>query len=257
VTPLRLLRPVRLLGSLMMVAGLCSLLWAVVVWRWQDPFTLLYTKYEQHELAARYEKRLATYRPPVVRRQPVKQTGSVKPAATPKPKPAPQRSVIALDALRYRQTIRTGDPLGRIKVPRLGLDALLVTGTDHDSLTKGPGWDQRTYLPGQGQLIYIAGHRTTYSAPFAHIEALRPGDVITIEVPYATFTYEVRWHRIVPSDDLSVLRSHGHELLILQACHPRFFATHRYLAYAVPISVEPRVGKPYTVGRRLLAAAAA
>ena len=120
-----------------------------------------------------------------------------------------------------------------------------MAGTDHDSLTKGPGWDRSTFLPGESQLVYIAGHRTTYSAPFAHIDSLRPGDLVTIEVPYGTFTYAVRSHRVVPADDLSQLESHGREVVALQACHPRFFATHRYIAYARLLRVEPRGGKPY------------
>ena len=53
---------------------------------------------------------------------------------------------------------------------------VVVDGTDHDSLTKGPGLDRRTYMPGEGQLVYIAGHRTTYLAPFAHIERMQAGD---------------------------------------------------------------------------------
>ena len=94
--------------------------------------------------------------------------------------------------------------------------------------------------------MYIAGHRTTYLAPFSHIDELRRGDRITLEMPYATFVYRVTGHRVVTADDLAVLRSHGHELLELQACHPRFFATHRYIAYARPVRVIPRVGKPYS-----------
>jgi sortase A len=133
-------------------------------------------------------------------------------------------------------------------VPRLGLKSIVVNGTSHDDLTRGPGRELSTYMPGQNELIYVAGHRTTYLAPFAHIDSLRPGDRITFVVPYGTFEYEVTGHRIVPSDDLSVLRSHHKEQLILQACHPRFFATHRYLAYAKLIRVEPRKGKPYTLG---------
>jgi len=142
----------------------------------------------------------------------------------------------------------TRQPDGRNKMHRLGLNAILVAGTDNDSLTKGPGWDQSTFLPGESQLVYIAGHRTTYSAPFAHIDSLRPGDLVTIEVPYGTFTYAVRSHRVVPADDLSQLESHGREVVALQACHPRFFATHRYIAYAVPVRVVPRRGQPYTFG---------
>jgi LPXTG-site transpeptidase (sortase) family protein len=74
---------------------------------------------------------------------------------------------------------------------------------------------------------------------------LRKNDTVTIQVPYATFVYSVTGARIVPADDLSVLRSPRHELLELQACHPRFFATHRYIAYARLVRVEPRGGTPY------------
>jgi hypothetical protein len=62
---------------------------------------------------------------------------------------------------------------------------------------------------------------------------------VTLRMPYATFFYRITGHRIVEADDLSVLRSPRHELLELQACHPRFFATHRYVAYAVPVRVLP------------------
>ena len=66
-------------------------------------------------------------------------------------------------------------------------------------------------------------------------------------MPYATFVYRAYMHRIVTATDLSVLRSPDHEVLELQACHPRFFATHRYIVYARLVSVEPRGGVPYKV----------
>ena len=44
----------------------------------------------------------------------------------------------------------------------------------------------------------------------------------------------------MPASQLSVLKSKGFEQLVLQACHPRFFASHRYLAYAKPVRVTPR-----------------
>ena len=117
---------------------------------------------------------------------------------------------------------------------------VVVDGTDEASLRKGPGRDLRSYMPGQNRLVYIAGHRTTYLAPFSHINDIRPGDYIRLEMPYATFTYRMTTHRIVPSNDMSVLRSPQHELLELQACHPRFFATHRYIVYAKLVAVKPR-----------------
>ena len=103
-------------------------------------------------------------------------------------------------------------------------------------------------MPGQDRLVYVAGHRTTYLAPFSHIDELRPGDAIRLEMPYATFTYRVRRHRVVAASDLSVLRSPRHELLELQACHPRFFATHRYIVYAELVRVRPRGAAPYAAG---------
>ena len=102
-------------------------------------------------------------------------------------------------------------------------------------------------MPGEGRLVYIAGHRTTFLAPFSHIERLRGGDSVTLRMPYATFVYRIGRHRIVAADDLSVLRSPRHELLELQACHPRFFATHRYIAYALPVKVVPQDGPAYAI----------
>ena len=134
-------------------------------------------------------------------------------------------------------------------MPRFGLKSIVINGTAHDDLTKGPGRELHTYMPGEGELIYVAGHRTTYLAPFAHIDSLKPGDRITFQLPYATFVYEVTGHKIVTADDLDVLKSHHKELLVLQACHPRFFATHRYLAYAKLVRVEPRDGAAYDVGK--------
>ena len=124
---------------------------------------------------------------------------------------------------------------------------VLVDGTDHDSLKKGPGRDARSAMPGQNRLVYIAGHRTTYLAPFSHIDAIRPGDAITLQMPYATFTYRAFTHRVVSASDMSVLKSPHHEQLELQACHPRFFATHRYIVYAALVSVAPRGGTPYEI----------
>ena len=80
--------------------------------------------------------------------------------------------------------------------------------------------------------MYIAGHRTTFGAPFADIDRLRPGDTISIELPYADFVYRVTDTRIVDAHDLSVLKPGSREIIVLQACHPRFFATQRLLVYA-------------------------
>lgn len=207
---------IRRLGTLLLAAGVAALVWALVLWRWQDPFTALYTKYEQHRLADDYAASARAF-------DSASLTGSSFAAV---------QGRLAREAARYRRHVERGEAVGRIKVPRLGLNMIFVEGTDHDSLEKGPGRDPRTYMPGQNRLVYVAGHRTTYLAPFAHIERLRRDDLVTLEVPYGSFQYRITRHRIVSSHNLSVLRSPRHEQLELQACHPRFFASHRYVAYA-------------------------
>jgi sortase A len=223
-------RPVRILGTVLIVAGALTLLWALVVWQWQDPFTALYTKWKQHQLSSQYDKRVRTFTTPIA--------GATL---------AAERANIARAAKRYRKRSGRGEAIGRISVPRMGINMVLVNGTDHESLKKGPGRDERTFMPGENRLIYIAGHRTTYLAPFSHIDRLRAGDRVSIEVPYGTFVYAVTRHRIVKATDLSVLRSPHHEVVELQACHPRFFASHRYIAYARLLRVEPRGAKPFAV----------
>jgi len=221
-------RRVHLLGTILAVAGVLTLGWALLVWQWQDPFTALYTTWKQHQLASQYDKRARSFTTTI--------SG---------PTVKEERASIAREAKQYRLSSKRGQVIGRLRVPRMGVNMLLVNGTDHDTLKKGPGRDGRTFMPGENRLVYIAGHRTTYLAPFSHIDRLRRGDRVTIEVPYGTFIYAVTRHRIVKSTDLSVLRSPRHELVELQACHPRFFASHRYIAYARLLRVEPRGAKPY------------
>ncbi|HXY17089.1 MAG TPA: class D sortase [Gaiellaceae bacterium] len=226
-----LARLLRWAGSLLIVAGVLALAWVATVWLWQDPFTALYTHWQQTKLSSSYERRVRVFM-----EVPAKPVG---------PTVADERHAIAVDARRYRLDSHEGEALGRIKIPRIGLNMVLVNGTSTGSLEKGPGRDLETYMPGEGQLVYIAGHRTTYLAPFSRIDQIRRGDPVTIELPYGTFVYRVTGHVIVPADDLARLRSHGREVLALQACHPRFFATDRYIVYAKPVRVIPRRGAPY------------
>jgi sortase A len=227
----------RALGTLLVVAGIATLGWAFTVWAWQDPFTNLYTHWEQHRLSQSYDRLFDGYRP-------IARLGVSQAAA---------KHELRAEARRYRAHARPGEAIGRISVPRMGIDMVLVNGTDHDTLMKGPGRDLRTAMPGEGKLVYIAGHRTTYLAPFSHIDQLRKGDRVTLRMPYATLVYSITGSRIVVDSDLSVLKSHGYEQIALQACHPRFFATHRYIAYARLVSVRMR-GTPGVSATALAAA---
>ena len=235
-------RVMRITGTLLLAAGVVLLVWVLVVWRWQDPFTALYTTWKQHQLSQSYDRRAEAFRLP-----------------DPKSKAAASGIVTAgqirMLARRYRLGTERGQAVGRIRVPRLGLSMVVVDGTDHESLMRGPGLDRRTYMPGEGQLVYIAGHRTTYLAPFAQIQRIKVGDQVSLELPYGTFRYRVFKHKVVGANDLAVLKSHGREVVELQACHPRFFASNRYLVYARLVRIDPRGAPPITPPARTLAAA--
>ena len=218
------------LGTFLLVIGIGVLAWAATVYLWKDPFTTAYTAYEQRQLASNLDSAFESWEP----------APKPKPVSRPAPTPKPQHDNVSREAKRFRLETDDGDAIARLKVPRLNLSVVVVNGTSTSDLRRGPGRHEDSFLPGEGELVYVAGHRTTYGAPFSAINELEPGDTITVELPYGTVEYRVTRHRIVDDNDLSVLDSRGREELVLQACHPRFFASQRYLVYARPVSVEAR-----------------
>ena len=216
-------------GTLLLVVGLGVLAWAATVYLWKDPFTTAYTAYEQRRLETSLDREFDSWR---ALPEPTKPT---KPDASP-----PPRADVRREARRYRLSSDEGDAIAKLAIPRLGLDAVVVNGTSSADLRRGPGRHLETYMPGERKLVYVAGHRTTYGAPLGDIDKLRPGDTIRLELPYASFEYRVTGHRIVDDNDVSVLESRRREELVLQACHPRFFASQRYLVYARPVAITER-----------------
>ena len=214
------------IGTFLLVIGLGILAWAATVYFWKDPFTTAYTAYEQRRLASNLDEQFDNWHPT---REPVAESSDPV-----------KRDDVSREAKRYRLTSEDGDAIARIRIPQLDLNLVLVNGTSVSDLRRGPGRHLETYMPGEHELVYIAGHRTTYGAPFGDVNELKAGDTITLELPYATIAYRVTRHRIVDDNDVSVLESPHHEQLVLQACHPRFFASQRYLVYATPVSVKRR-----------------
>src|SRR5436190_22650334 len=106
-------RFVRLLGTLMMAAGALTLGWALLVWQWQDPFTALYTHWQQHRLASTFERRFEAYHPRIQGRD-----------------LAAVEQAVAVEARDYRRSLAVGDPVGRLKIGRIGLNMVVVQGTD-------------------------------------------------------------------------------------------------------------------------------
>jgi sortase A len=125
-----------------------------------------------------------------------------------------------------------GEAIGRLAIPSIDLDVVVVEGTDTASLQKGPGHYPETPFPGQGGTTAIAGHRTTYLAPFRHLDQLTRGDQIEIEMPYANFAYRVQKTRVVDDSAVDIIHKVGYERLVLTACHPLYSAAQRIAAFA-------------------------
>ena len=152
---------------------------------------------------------------------------------------------------------RSGDAIARIRAPKIGLDKIVVEGVEVDDLRKGPGHYRSTPMPGQRGNAAIAGHRTTYGAPFNRIDELEPGDDILVATPQGEFTYKVTahdsgdgsisGHQIVSPNDVWVLDDAGDNRLTLTACHPKYSASQRIIVQAV--LVEPPALTPKLVTR--------
>lgn len=132
-----------------------------------------------------------------------------------------------------------GDAIGRIEIPAIGVKDYVVEGTDTANLRKGPGHYPETPLPGERGTAAIAGHRTTYGAPFRHIDDLKHANVIKIDLPYGRYVYRVERTKIVDDSDFSVLRKVPYDRLVLSACHPLYSAAQRIIVFARLVRREP------------------
>jgi sortase A len=146
---------------------------------------------------------------------------------------------VAFLARREQRELSDGEAVGRLRIPRIGATFVVVQGTDAASLEKGPGHYPSTALPGMGRTVAIAGHRTTFLAPFRHIDALRPGDRIVLSMPYGRFLYVVQGDRIVTPLAWWITRDVGYERLVLSACNPPYSAAQRIVVFARLVSMRP------------------
>ena len=228
----------RRLGTILAVGGLLVLAYAAAVLFWRDPVTDLYSRYQQNRLDSALSAEFEAWDSelPSTRAQPARGGLSAARAAT------------AADARRFLGTLEQGQAFGRLEIPRIDVDAVVVHGTRWGAdLSRGPGHYERTTVPGLGKTVGIAGHRTTFGAPFRDIDDLRTGDAITLDLPYATFRYRVFEHEIVASDDWSVIRTRGFDTIMLSACHPLYSADQRWIVYGRLVEVRPRGGEAYTL----------
>ena len=144
-----------------------------------------------------------------------------------------------------------GEPVGFIEIPKIELVRVMVEGVSKQELKLGPGHYPGTPLPGQPGNSGIAGHRTTYGAPFNRIDELVPGDEVVITTPQGRFVYQVivgpdapdqAWYIVDPSN-VSVLDNFGDNRITLTACHPKYSAAERIVVNAV-LETPPAAAAP-------------
>jgi sortase A len=117
-------------------------------------------------------------------------------------------------------TLLPGQMLTRVVIPKIGMDAIMVEGTSHKALSAGPGHLEETAMPGETGNAVITAHRDTF---FRHIYELDKGDEIQVRRNGHVFTYQVTGKRIVPPQDLSVIKQTTDSQLTLITCYPTYY----------------------------------
>lgn len=208
-------------GRTLVTAGILILLFvAYQLWG-----TGLYTDREQSRLQDEFAALLDRNAPPLS----TTTTTGAAPTTTTTVEPAPPPPPV-------------GDAVAQIRIPKIGLDSIVVNGVSRDDLRKGPGHYPDTPLPGQRGNSAIAGHRTTYGAPFGDLDQLQKGDTITVRTLEGTFNFTVFDSLVVDPTDVSVLEP-VHEdpsdptsplraSLTLTTCEPKYSAAKRLVVTA-------------------------
>jgi sortase A len=216
--PRRRRRALRAFANVLIVAGALLLIDAATTLLWQEPVSAVYTRIQQ----GRLEDQLAE-----LERQPLE---PVERRALERIEDPARRLAFRARALQRR--LEDGDPIGRVRIPEIGVSEVVVHGTGTGDLRKGPGHYPDTPLPGERGTVAIAGHRTTYGAPFRNVDKLERGDRIELAMPYGRFTYRVEKTQIVPPTALWVTDRVRYDRLVLSACHPLYSAAQRIIVFA-------------------------
>jgi sortase A len=216
----------RALSTALIICGSLLLADAGATLLWQEPVSALYARLQQGELQGQLD-RLERVRPTPVEQRAIEKL------------PDPRRR-LAFAARALDRKTDDGDALGKLRIDRIGLSTVFVEGTNAGDLRSGPGHFEDTPLPGRRGTVGIAGHRTTYGAPFRNLDKVRSGDEIMIVMPYGRFTYRVERKRIVEPTAVWVTNRVSYDRLILSACHPLYSAAQRIVVFARLIRSTPR-----------------
>jgi sortase A len=216
-------RALRALSTVLIVAGALLLADAGLTLVWQEPLSAIYARIHQDRLAGQ----LATLR----------DLNALQLRALARLRT--ERRRVAFLARAEQRRVGTGAALGHIAIRRMGIDFVVVQGADPGDLREGPGHYLGTPLPGLRGTVAIAGHRTTYLAPFRDLDQMRRGDLVVVTMPYGRFTYRTEKRQIVSPDAYDyVTATKRYDRLALTACHPLYSAAQRIVVFARLASVQ-------------------
>jgi sortase A len=218
-------RLIRDISSVLIISGVLLLADAGATLLWQEPVTALIAVIERSQV----NKQFLSYRSHPLSR--LDQHVLIGLSSV--------QSRIEFLARKEQGEVSNGDAIGTIQIAAIGVNDTIIQGTDTASLQRGPGHYPETAFPGLGQTVAIAGHRTTYLAPFRNINVLRAGAKIVLSMPYGRFTYVVQYQKIVPPTDIGVIDNVGYERLVLSACNPLYSAAQRIIVFARLVHEQP------------------
>lgn len=243
----------RIIANLLIVAGLLALLYPVGTW--------LYTRVQQAGLARtlasehpdmeakarEFFQRGTTSAAPMTTAPSESGTGIEVPVEHDAPRQAAAREQRAAAdralhdaALAFARSVgdQAGKPIGRLVIPKIGVDVVLLEGVGTQDLREGPGHWPETPFPGLGGNFVVSGHRTTYGAPFFRLDRLEVGDEIQLALPYVAAVYRVWRVIIVSPEETYTVRQRGVEELSLATCHPIYSAEQRLVVQALMVDYQ-------------------
>jgi sortase A len=194
-------RALRTTSTILILSGILLLVDAGMTVAWQEPVSALYARITQDRLGGDL-KDLERADPTPVEQRVLRKLK----------KPATRTAFLARS---LKRRLEEGEAAGRIRIPAIDVNWVVVDGTDSGSLRNGPGFFPQAPWPGARGTVAIAGHRTTYAAPFRNLDRLDGGEQITVEMPYGKFTYKVERTRIVAADAMWVIQRVGYDRLVL------------------------------------------
>ncbi|MBC7644504.1 MAG: class E sortase [Thermoleophilia bacterium] len=240
---------IRLLGTGLSTTGIGLLVFVIVTMMWGEPLTGVANARDQIDLGKQLAGEARQY-------------------------PAQLHDADSLDpvvtrgsAHRFAKSVGNGSAVATLHIPSINMNRFVVKGAGVPQLLKGPGIYSQTGFPGSGLPVAIAGHRTTHGAPFLNVDKIRPGDEITLDMPYGVFTYTVARTEIILPTDWSIIKvgasqrteaerrtmlkrwqktrscAQTCEHLVMTACHPKYSAARRIAIFADLTSVSLRTAK--------------